>query len=122
MGCRLSHEQISGMTSACNGSILPLLSKATRPPYFSCKHKAERSVSLVLTPLSDPTDESVADALKVVLDTSSIGHLPMASLFPTFLYLQDSERLERTLGRVLGLKLDSNEELAVPDTPPIQYL
>ena len=43
-----------------------------------------------------------------------LGQLPIASLFPTFYYLNGSERLRTTLERVLeSLKLEVDEDSAI---------
>lgn len=100
---------------------------------FSYKHKAERTVSLVLTTLSDRVDEGIPGGLRVAFDASpagarlqilllvcellmcALGQLPIASLFPTLLYLHNTERLKKTLEQILELlKSDVDEEPAVP--------
>ncbi|KAF9649199.1 hypothetical protein BDM02DRAFT_3095185 [Thelephora ganbajun] len=108
--------KISGMTSISNGSILLWVYEAVRPSDFSYKHKAERTINLVLTPLSGPADEVVPHGLRATLDTSPAGQLPITSLFPTFLYLHNTERLKKTLEQILELlKLDVDREPIVPD-------
>jgi len=54
----------------------------------------------------------------------ALGQLPIASLFPTFLYLQNTERLKKTLEQILELlKLDIDKEPTVPDVsnPPDSF-
>jgi hypothetical protein len=50
-----------------------VFARAVRPSDFSYKHKAERTVNLVLTPLSDRTDEGVHEGLRAALDASPDG-------------------------------------------------
>jgi len=107
--------------------------RAVRPSDFSYKHRAERTVNLVLTTLSDRTDEGIYDGLRAALDASpagatfvpiplvckslmrALGKLPTTLLFPTFLYLHNTERLRKTLQQILEmLKPDVDKEPAVP--------
>lgn len=108
--------------------------RAVRPTDFSYKHKAERAINLVLTPLSESVDESVPDGLRAALDASPAGayphvqpllcesimrvpgQLPITSLFSTFLNLHNTERLKKSLEQILGiLKSGVDEEPIVPD-------
>lgn len=110
------------------------LDRAIRPLDFSYRHKAERTVSLVLTTLSDRVDEEIPRGLRVVFDASpagimlqilllvcellmcALGQLPIASLFPTLLYLHNTEQLKKTLEQILELlKSNVDEEPAVPE-------
>ena len=52
------------------------LYRAVRPSDFSYKHKAERTVNLVLTPLSDHVDGGIIDGLRAALDVSPPGTQP----------------------------------------------
>jgi len=49
------------------------LDRAVRPSDFSYKHKAERTVNLVLTPLSGHVDERIHDGLRAAFDSSPSG-------------------------------------------------
>jgi len=49
------------------------LIRAVRPSDFSYKHKAERTINLVLTSLSDPLVEGVPDGLRAALGSSPTG-------------------------------------------------
>ena len=51
----------------------PYLIRAVRPSDFTYKHKAERTIKLVLTPLSDPLSEGVPDGLRAALDAPPVG-------------------------------------------------
>jgi len=51
----------------------PCLIRAVRPSDFSYKHKAERTINLVLTPLSDPVGKGVSDGLRAALDAPPAG-------------------------------------------------
>ena len=128
----------SGPLSECN-IVLPsfqaeqFFGRAVRPSDFSYKHRAERTVNLALTTLSDRMDEGIHDELRVALDASSagatflplplayeslmqiLGKLPIALLFPTFLYLHNTERLKKALQQILEtLRLDVDKEPTVP--------
>ena len=93
----------------------PHLVRAVRPSDFSYKHKAERTIHLVLTPLSDPVGEGVSDGLRAALDAPPAGQLPITSLFPTFLYLHKTERSKKILEEILLLlRLDVDKEPTLP--------
>lgn len=49
------------------------LDRAVRPLDFSYKHKAERTINLVLTSLSCPAEEGATDGLKATLGASPAG-------------------------------------------------
>ena len=107
--------------------------RAVRPSDFSYKHKAERTVNLVLAPLSDSVDEGIPDELRAALSASptgmlckfkvscesltrALGKLPITSLFSTFLYFHDAERLKKALQQILELlKSGVDKEPTVPD-------
>lgn len=110
------------------------LGRAARPSDFSYKHKADRSINLLLTPLSSCAEGNVLDGLWAAIDASQagsyshamllahefsmwlLGTSPIASLFPTFLYLHNSERLEKMLEPILELlRSGVGEELTVLD-------
>lgn len=117
------------------------LDRAVHPSDFSYKHKADRTVNLVLTPLAGLADESVPGELWAALDPSPPGtysqtmplvyefsmwileKLPIALLFSTFLYLRNPERLKKMLGQVLGLLMSGVDkeptvlDLSLPSDP-----
>ena len=69
LGLRVSATRFK-LSSYC---AKPHLVRAVRPSDFSYKHKAERTINLVLTPLSNPVGKEVADELRGALDTSPAG-------------------------------------------------
>ena len=52
------------------------MDRALRPSDFSYKHKADRTINLILTPLLDPVGEGVADGSRAALGASSAGAWP----------------------------------------------
>lgn len=58
--------------------------RTIRPSDFSYKHRADRSITLILVPLTDKVNEVVLGGLKGVLDASPAGNPLCSCLHASF--------------------------------------
>lgn len=75
-----------------------MFDRAVRPSDFSYKHKAERTVNFVLTPISDCMDEEIYDGLKAALDASPNG----AIFAPLLIVCESDAGIRKTTDNVVA--------------------